>query len=353
MAILYGVLNELDLANKRVTEVGVSTVMTAVDRSVAEHDRQMRALLRLFVRQTTDFKTRFRSAAAARLQPLDESGRARPIKPAGQYDLAFPIQAGGAAWGTDYVTSIKMTVADVAEITGLMQDADMRWMRDHLLAALFYKSSTNPWTFNDRAHGDLSIYGLANGDTVTYTILSGADAGTTDDHLLGSATLTATVFQNIYTELKEHPENRGEVITFIPTAGKATVEGLTGFYPIADPNLRVGTGNTTLIGSLDVPLPGMIIGYIEGCWVVEWPSMPDNYIIGVTSEGDKPIAMREDEEPELQGFKKVAERNDYPWYESQWLRRAGFGAWNRTGAVVYRTNNATYASPTNYGSPMP
>ena len=85
---------------------------------------------------------------------------------------------------------------------------------------------------------------------------------------------------------------------------------------------------------------------------MEWPSLPSDYTISVTTGGEKPIAMREDVEAELRGFKKVAERNDHPWYESQWLRRAGFGAWNRVGALVYRTNNATYAIPTNYSSPM-
>jgi hypothetical protein len=120
-----------------------------------------------------------------------------------------------------------------------------------------------------------------------------------------------------------------------------------------DPNLRLGSGSTELVGPEPVGFPGEIFGYIEGCWVSEWKSMPDDYLLGITTEGDRPLSMREDEEASLQGFNFVAERNDHPFYERQYLRRAGFGGWNRVGAIVYRTNNATYAIPTNYGSPMP
>ena len=352
MATLYGVLTEKDLYNQRVEAVSIETVLDAVTQSVEEHNRQLDAMMGLFVQPTTEYKTRFLSAATARLQPLDAAGRALPLKPGGQYDLAFPLHMAGAAWGTDYVTSKKMKVQELARITSLMLDADTRWMRDHILAALFYKSSTNPWTFTDPAHGSLSIYGLANGDTVTYQVMTGGDSSPTDDHLKGTGALAAATFQDIHDELKEHPENEGDVIAFIPTNLKATAEGLTGYYPVADMNLRQGANVTVLTGRLNAPIPGEIIGYCEGCWIAEWRSLPDNYVIGCMTGGEKSLAMREDEEQDLRGFREVADRDDHPWYEKQYLRRAGFGGWNRVGAIVYRCDNATYAIPTGYTSPM-
>lgn len=353
MGILYGLLNMADLKAKRVTEVGVAEVTTALDMTLAEHNRQMNLLMAAFVRPTTDFKGVYRTAANARLQPLDNNGRARPIKPAGQYDLAWPILQAGAAWGWNDVTAKKARVGDVAEIVTTITTADRRWMRDHLLAALFYENGTTPLTFVDEEHGSLSVYGLANGDSVTYHIISGADAAATDDHVKGAASLTAAVFTDVKNELMEHPENGGQVVVFVPTASRSTVEGLTGFYPKGDPNLQMGSGSTVLVGPEPTNIPGEIFGYIEGCWVAEWRSLPDNYLVGITTEGERPIAMRQDEEAELQGFNFVAERDDYPYYERQYRRRAGFGAWNRVGAIVYRTDNSTYAIPTGYGSWMP
>lgn len=353
MAVLLGLLNQADLYDTRVTTVGVDVTLRAVDESVAEHNRQLDALMALFATRRTVAQTRYMAAASTRLQPLDENGRARPVKPSGYYTVGFPIQSGGSAWGYNYVTGQKLTVREVANMTAMMLDADSRWMRDHLLAALFYENSTTPWTFADPLNGDISIYGLANGDTTTFQILSGADSAATDDHVKGATAVTEAVFQDIHDELVEHPENGPEVIAFVPTASVATVQALTNFYPVADANLSSGSAVTQLARSLNVTTPGTLIGYVGQTWVYSWPGMPSNYILGTTVGGEPPTAMREDEEASLRGFNQVAERNDHPWYERQYLRRAGFGAWNRVGAVVYRTDSASYAIPTGYSSPMP
>lgn len=351
--VLYGFMNLKDVFGKRVTEIGVETVDRAIAATVAEHNRQMSAVLSLFTRRTSDFKLRYKTATSARLQPLDAAGRARPIKTAGYYEIAFPLQSGGLAWGADYISRVKMTVAEANNETANLISADARWMRDHVLAALF--SNTN-WTFADDAHGNLTIKGLANSDTDQYLILSGADAGATDTHYLAQAAAIAdgsNPFPTIYSELTEHPENSGEVVVFVPTSNKAAVEALTVFEPIADPNIAYGSGSDRLIGSLNVPLPGSIFGYVSKCWVAEWKALPSDYLVGVTTSGEPVLAMREHPESELQGFNRVAQRDDHPFYESQWLRYAGFGAWNRVGAVVQRVGNGAYAIPTNYTSPMP
>lgn len=353
MAVLLGLLTEQDLAGQRVTTVGVSQVLDAVNQSVAEHNRQLNALMGLFATRRTDAQTRYELAGSTRSQPLDANGRARPIKSLGYYTVGFPIQGSGNAWGRNYRTSVKMTVGEVARVVSTILDGDSRWMRDHVLAALFYENSTTPWTFSDTEAGDLSIYGLANGDSTTYQIMSGADSAATDDHVKGATSITEAVFQDIHDELVEHPENAGEVITFIPTASEATVMALTNFFPVTDPNLRSGSGVTELARSLNITTPGKLIGYIAGCWVYTWAGMPSDYLLGTTVGGTPALAMREDPESELQGFKEVAERNDYPWYETQYARWAGFGAYNRVGAIIYRTNNSSYAIPSGYTSPMP
>jgi len=353
--LLYGFINIKDLAARRVTEVGVSVVSDAINQAVAEHNRQMDALLSLFSTRTTEFKTKFNSPTVARLQGLDENGRARPIRFAGQYGVAFPIQDGGAAWGTSFKAREKMTVQEANDATATLISADARWMRDHILAALYANSS---WTFNDPEHDALTIEGLANSDAVKYLVQAGADQGATDTHYLAQASAiddSNNPYPTIYSELTEHPENDGEVVCFIPTNLKTTTEALATYYPERDPNVAEGSGVSVLSGTLGVPLPGgarSLLGYTDKCWIAEWKSLPDNYIVAMTTGGERPLRMREEPETSLQGFRRVAERNDHPFYESQWLRSAGFGAYNRVGAVVYRIGNGTYAVPTNYASPM-
>lgn len=355
--VLYGFESLKDVFDRRVNDVGVQDVFDAVSQSVQEHNRQLNALMSLFVRRTTEYKVRYRTPTLARLQPLDENGRARPIKPSGQYDVAFPIQMAGAAWGNNYISKIKMTVQEANEATATLISADARWMRDHLLAALFFDDAAggDGWTFADEEHGNLSVMGLADGDTTKYLVKTGADSGATDDHYLAQASAIADAtnpYPTLYTELTEHPENGGEVVALIPTNQKTTTEALTNFVPVSDPNVAVGMATDRLVGGLGIELPGMLLGYVDKVWIVEWSSLPDNYIVATTTAGERPIAMREHMEAELQGFNMIAQRDDHPFYESQWLRAAGFGAWNRVGAAVMRIGNGSYAVPTNYSSPM-
>ena len=76
-------------------------------------------------------------------------------------------------------------------------------------------------------------------------------------------------------------------------------------------------------------------------------------MVAITTGGERPLKMREEDVASLQGFRKVAERNDHPFYESQYLRIAGFGAFNLVGALIYRIGSASYSIPAGYSVPMP
>ena len=354
--VMYGFETLNDIFDKRVTEVGVEVVNDAIQRTIDEHNRQLSTLTSLFATPTSEFKTVYKTGAAARLQPLDNSGRALPIKGGGQYAVSYPLHTAGTAWGTNYISSVKMTVEEANNITATLIGADINWMRDHILAALFYDGAAGGgWTFNDPEHDSLSIMGLADGDTTTYQIKTGAGSAATDDHYLAQAAAigdAANPYPTIYTELTEHPENSGDVIALIPTASKDTTMALANFRPLGDPNVQLGANTAQLVGNLNVATPGTLIGYVDKVWIYEWPVLPTGYIISTCTGGNRALRMRQEPEAQLQGFKKVAERNDHPFMESQYLRIAGFGAWNRVGAVVYRIGNASYAIPTGYDSPM-
>ena len=143
------------------------------------------------------------------------------------------------------------------------------------------------------------------------------------------------------------------MICLVPTGLKASIEALTNFYPLNDGNLNNGSGVTTLSRAPSVQTPGQLFGYhAEKVYFYEWKSLPAGYMIATTSMAEKPLAMRQHPEAQLRGFSQVATREDYPFWEAQYVRWAGFGSWNRVGAVVMRIGNGTYAVPSNYSSPM-
>jgi hypothetical protein len=351
--LLYGFLNMADVAGALVTEVGVTRVQEALDATIAAHNREIDAMTGLFVARTTDFKRSYANLVSGRLQPLDENGRARPVKGQSSYENAWPLHMAGTAYGFNYVTSQKVTVQQLNDIVKARTDEDTAWMRDHILAALFANVA---WTHTDVLYVALTITGLANGDTVLYQTDGAGFAMATDTHYGAQAAAIATAanpFPAIYNELKEHPDNGGQVIAFVPTALRASIEGVATFVPVSDPNVSPASTAQVLTGNLNATYPGVLFGYLDGVFVVEWSRLPADIIVAVTTEGERPLMMREDPTPSLQGFKLVAERNDHPWYERQFLRIAGFGSNNRVGAYVYRVGDASYAIPTGYTSPMP
>lgn len=352
MAVLMGYLNNADLYDRRVSDMPVAETDEAIRLTLAEQNRVVNLMLDFFSSPTTNAQERFKTPTNARAQPLDENGRALPVKGIAQYTVGYPLHQFGHAWGANYTARQRMTVQELGQELITAQMAYINWVSDHILAALFYENSTTPWTWPDELHGDISVYGLANGDSVIYQRRNGI-AMATDDHIQGYAAVNTANLTTIANDLREHPENTGAVVVFVPTASRATVEGLTEFVPVSDPNLNYGSVTTTL-NNLGATVPGEIFGYVEGAgvYVSEWPRVPDNYLIAKMTGGATPLRRRIDPIPALQGWRLVAERNDHPWYEQQFQGLLGFGAYNRVGAVAARTNNTTYAIPTGYSSPM-
>jgi hypothetical protein len=357
--VVYGFHHLFDRFTDSVTTVGVQAVNDAITQAMAEHNRQMNAFTGIFVRRGVEPQTVFRTPALTRNQPLDEFGRPIPIKAPGRYTVGFPIQDSGNALGFTWQESLRQTVADINNTIAAIQTGDMRWVFDHILGALFASAS---YTFNDADNaGTLTVMPLASGDTQVYNLFTGADAVATDTHLLAQANAIGAGADNpfpaLYTELTEHPENGlagGRIISFIPTGLKSSITGLATFNPVLLPDVQPGSGTDQLVGSLGVNVPGTVLGMEDsGVWIVEWPRLPANYIITVATGGEPPVGERIDPNPQLQGFVEMDTNQDMPWYQRNWLRKAGYGIWNRVGAAVTRIGNGTYATPTNFTVPMP
>jgi len=358
--VVYGFHALQDQFGRPVTAVGVDVVNNAITQSMAEHNRQLTLLTSLFVRRGIEPQTIFRTPSVTRNQPLDEYGRPIPIKAGGQYSVAFPLIQSGNALGYTWQQSLALTVADLNNVMNTIQVGDMRWVFDHILAAFFQAAPYTFWDVENAGAGALTILPLANGDSMVYNLFAGAEAGATDNHLLAQANSISNVdnpFPAIYAELSEHPENGagGRVICFVPTNLKASIQALATFNPLPNPDIAVGVGQDRLVGTLGVATPGTVLGMEDsGCWIVEWPRLPSGYIMALHTGGDAPIGERSSAIPGLQGGLIELPRNeDFPWYQRQWMRANGYGAWNRVGGLVYRIGNASYAVPTNYASPMP
>jgi hypothetical protein len=352
MAVLYGFHNLTDILDQRAAEVEPQILSTAVDAAAAAHNQDISEALSLFVQPTQRHTIGISVMAEGELQGVDQWGRPDPIRFPAPVARYFPLFMAQTSIGFNYVLTQKMTVQEVNDRLQAMFIADAKWMRRQLLSALFTNTAYN---FTDPQFGTYAVSVLANADAETY-LRSSTGAASADTHHKGAATLTEAALTDVRAELVEHEENGGadaQVVVFVPTASVAAVQAHTGFVAAVDPNVTYGTGIDQYVGSFAATAPGTPIGYNKTAMVHlrEWSRLPADYMIGVTGDGLKPLAMREDEEQSLRGFREIPGREDMPYLQRIWSRRAGFGAWNRVGAVVYRTNSGTYAIPTGFQAP--
>jgi hypothetical protein len=358
----YGLFQLMDEGilhpNATATTVDSGLLISAINYDIAQHNADVDVLLRLFCENTTAMQAEVNTDSSSRSQPVDEYGRAKPIKRDVPYTVGFPIQGSGNAIGQTYLWKNMATVGDMGKALTRMFRGDMLWVRDHIFGVFFDNVG---YSFSDPTGlGTLAVKGLANSDTVTY-YSQYTDALATDTHYAQSASAisdTNNPFPTVIKdELLEHPTNGGDVISFVPSNLVATVEALTEFHSaMLDPDIELGTNATRLVGSLGsvIPPKARLRGKTEsGVWIVEWPSLPSNYFVSICTEGPRPIMRRQFPQAALQGFKPVGTLNEFPYFQDQWQRWEGYGAFNRVGAQVYRSGNGSYAVPTGYTVPMP
>lgn len=362
--MVYGFTELKDLYAQRVVTINVRTLQTAISDALQFSSQQINAMLSELVTVTTDHQIRYQLPGGGTLQPLDEKGNPLPVVPGSVYDVAFPIQRAGTAWGNDRVSRAKMTVEDVARYTmdAMLKDKD--WMLRHMLAALFTNTT---FTYTDPAYGALTVQPLANSDAVTYVRTDGTMA--TNTHYLAQAAAiddTHDPYSGIYTELAHHPGNQGPFVAYIPTNLVATTQALAAFDEIKFSNVTYSTTNPVMtepvqnytenwyaLNANNVGLGTRLLGTVDGMLIVEWSRLPNNYILAHARSANDVLGMRQEPEAELQGFFPEYFSPDGNLQETRGLRMAGFGVMNRIGAVIdYVGVSGTYAIPTGYTAPL-
>src|SRR4051812_37694083 len=128
----YGLMQLVDLhllnPNEPAITVDSGLLTSGILYDLAQHNQDIDALLRTFSNDTTDYQIEVNQAGGGRSQPVDETGRAIPVKPLAPYTVAFPIQGSGNALGMNYLVKNKITVRDVARSMSRLYRSDYQWV---------------------------------------------------------------------------------------------------------------------------------------------------------------------------------------------------------------------------------
>lgn len=356
MSQIFGHLNLSDTDYVWNASAGQEVIWSAVQDYLTAYNEQVAKAMSTFIARTTEsFKIRYKMPGGGYLQRRASDGSYAATKAYGQWDVAFPLEDFGAQIAGNDVALAYMTVEELDRHVQSVTIQDVNTLRYEILKRIFTNTAT---TFDDPIHGSLTIQPAANNDSVVYPPVAGSETEATDMHYLESNYVTANISDTnnplvtIYDELSEHFQlGPGEnIAVFINKAERAKVEALTDFDDVQNPHVIPGD-DTSRVTGMPTGLPGDVIGFCSGVWVVKWDWIPATYMLGVHLDVEPPLQMRVDPAATGlgSGLQLVAEEESFPFKHSYWRRRFGVGFGNRLNTVVMElATGGSYTIPTAY-----
>jgi hypothetical protein len=286
---------------------------------------------------------------------LDEFGLADAQKlPFDQSSVGFPLRRTGYTiqWTRNYlaVTSPVELANQVLAAT----DADTRRIYKAIRTALF--KSTNNTNYRDMLldRKNYTIRALVNADSqamppqpTTGTVFD----ATTHTHYLGTGSFVAANLSALIETVREHGIGNGQLKVYINSAQEAAVRAFSGFNAYVDSRIVYSANADRAATTVDIiNLEDRAIGFFGPAevWVKPW--IPASYVLCFVmgGPGEKVLGWRKPTGANAQfgNLSLVADLDRHPLHARAWERQLGIAPWNRVGAAVLYTANATYAIPT-------
>ena len=358
MSGIAGILNIQDADRAFINTIGQRAVFDASQQLLTQYNAGLQAAINTFVeRDTSDYKLRYKLPGGGRLERRGGQAQSGASKAYGSWDVALPLEDFGRQLTGSDVDLAYMTVAELQRHLDTMFIQDTNTVRFEMLKSIFNNTAR---TFVDPNYGSLTIQPLANADAVVYPPVEGSESEATDDHYLESGYAASAISDTnnplvtVRDEIEEHfgggAQGGSNVAVFINNAQNTKITALTDFSKIG-PRFTTPGANSEIADKGVPSVPGKIIGYSNGVWVVEWRWVPANYMFGLHLEAPKPLMQRVDPADTGlgTGFQLVAKESDTPFEASHYRHRFGFGVGNRLNGVVMELGTGgTYTIPTAY-----
>lgn len=363
MSGIFGHLNVSDQDYVFNATVGQRIIYQAATDYVNRATEELNRLLSIFVAQSTsEYKLRYKLPGNGYLQRRGPDGRYGTVKAVGQWDVSFPLEDFGAMIAGNDVDMAYMTMEELDRHVRTVVQQNVNTVRYEVLTALMSRSNG---TFIDDKHGSLTIRSLANTDGTVYPPVIGSMTEADDEHYLELGDLATAIDDthdpwvgvntnsvNIVTELEEHfgiSAGSAEIVSFINQAEVTEISSLTDFEPVDIRQIQEGAQTASPV-QVPVNLPGVVIGrHRAGAWIVRWDWVPATYILSVVTAVEAPLYKRID--PPATGLgtdlQIVAQDEEFPFRETTWRHRMGFGVANRlNGVCVECAAGGDYTDPT-------
>lgn len=352
---IFGHYNFSDLPGIGLAEVNQEEILETLRAFLEEENRFVRELTAMLADEGTGaIETFGGGGVGGELQVFGEISTIEATKEGAGWNVGYPIVAAG---DRRMVTQAWLDEATLAHLNTQAVNAavkDANFVLKTILRAILRNVNVSfddrqwPGTGNE-GPGVITVRRLANADGAAGTIYSNSQEIllSTLQHYItsGSASLTEGAFTLARDKLRDVGAD-GNVIYIVSRATADSAEGLTNFVKVRDPNIVDPAAKYALVESPRAR------GRIANGEVIEWPHMPNGYIIALDTTKAKPVRIRNHRLQKYQGFQLALdeERGEVlgrPLINRFWRRLIGAGIRNRVGAVVVQvTTNGAYTAPT-------
>lgn len=354
---LYGLLDISPNDRSYINDVGQRAVWQAAEQYVAAVNDEILAALSVWVDETTsEYGRRYKLPGGGYMQERGKLSRPGQVSVKGEWDVQFPLLDFADSIVSDDVDLAYMTVADMQRALETVRTRAANTSRQLVLESLLNNAS---WSVVDgTGKGTLTIKPLANGDTDKYPPVHGSDNVAPENHYLVSGYAASAIDDShnpcaiMRDDLEEHfggPTLGGaEIVVFGPKAHTSKIEALSDFVSVNDMHIEPGASAAEVVG-LPSGLPGVVKGRGDGYWYVEWQRLPTNYLLGIHLSAPRPLVRRIDDPGTGLGdgsLALIAQDEDYPFLNSIFRQRHGFGCGNRlNGVAMFLDAGPTWTTP--------
>lgn len=344
---IYSVDDLLAVRNASAAEFGAEKVFDTLKNDLSFYNGLISEQMS-FMAENVDEQSRvYGGSVLHEMTQVDEYGVAPSKKGYITSDVSFPLRlfSSSIGWTQKYleVASPAELMSEYLSVRGGHSYEVTRQIKN----AIYNKDN---YTFVDRLTNSVSltIRRFVNADGQAIPDFNGKSfdgASHTHYKAKAGASLANADIDGLVSNVTEHGHTRGLMLV-VSLANKAAITALTGFTPLSSKVMVYNATDSTVVKLDTTDLDNQHIGYWGDIPVWVKPYAVENYVLCITTEGEKALGFRQRKQDSLKGLRLVSEIPSFPLISKSFEAEFGVAVNSRTSGAVLYIGGTTWANAT-------
>lgn len=342
----YSVDDLLAVRNASAADFGADKIFDTLKEDLAFYNGLVSEQMTKFAQDLTEQVRNYGSSNLHQMLEIDEFGVAPSRKSLASSDVSFPLRmySSSIGWTQKYLDIA--TPAEIASEYMAIRTGHSYELNKQLKKAIY--NNTN-YSFVDKLTNGvtLTVRRFLNGDGEVIPDFQGTSfTAATHTHYSATSSLTAAGIDALVSNVTEHGHTN-DLMLVIDGSDKADIRALSGsFVPLSNAVIQYNASDVSRMSIDNSDLGNQMIGYWKDIPVWVKPYAVANYMLCITSAGEKALGFRQRKQASLRGLRLVSELPGYPLVSKSFEAEFGIAVNNRSAGAVLYFGSGTWANPT-------